>query len=63
MFLASPSGTAGAVGLRLIVAADLPTTGLTITQSSGTIIAATPGSTITFNLAFGQLPERDARGQ
>ena len=52
-FLATPNGTAGAVGLRLIVAADLPTTGLTITQSSGAIIANADAATITLNLAAG----------
>ena len=43
-FLATPNGSSGALAIRAIVAADLPTTGLTITQSAGSIIAVTPGS-------------------
>src|SRR5271166_4674722 len=54
-FLATPTGSSGALAIRAIVAADLPTTGLTITQSAGAIIAATPGSTITFTLGSGNI--------
>jgi hypothetical protein len=50
-FLATPNGSSGAVGLRAIVAADLPSTGLNITSHYGTITADADASTITFNLA------------
>src|SRR5271166_3092035 len=51
-FLATPNGASGAVGLRSIVAADLPTTGLTITQHSGTITTDTESAgAVTCNLA------------
>ena len=45
----------GGLTIRAIVAADLPTTGLTITQSVASIIVATPGSTITFALNTGNI--------
>jgi len=51
-FLATPNGASGAVGLRSIVAADLPTTGLTITQHSGTITTDIESAgAVTCNLA------------
>lgn len=50
-FLASPNGSTGAVGLRAIAAADLPATGLTITQHAGSIVTATDGATVTFDLS------------
>ena len=40
-FLATPNGSAGAVGLRGIAAADLPTTGLTIAQCARPITVDT----------------------
>jgi Repeat of unknown function (DUF5907) len=48
----------GSTGQLLAVVSGSPawsSTGLVITQSSSAIIAATPGSTITFNLALGNI--------
>lgn len=51
-FLATPSGSSGAVGLRTIVAADLPTTGLQINSHYGTITVDSPSAgAVTCNFA------------
>ncbi len=47
--LATPNGSSGAVGLRAIAAADLPSTGLNVTAHYGSITTDTDGSTVTFD--------------
>lgn len=49
--LASPNGSSGAVSLRALVSADLPTTGVQVDSHYGTITSNTDGATITFDLS------------
>jgi hypothetical protein len=56
MFLATPNGTAGAVGLRAIVAADLPssiTSNTSGNAATATALAATPSQCSAGNFATG----------
>ena len=53
-FLATPNGTAGALGLRAIVSADLPVALSTVTSVNGTTVPASAGTLIgTGNLGTG----------